>query len=222
MKQTLYTFCILLTTLCHADSQEVFRVSQVGSDKTELLKVFDAVNESARAKLSAFPGIHVDSVISSTEYVVYARKPKNTRVRTGDSQRLGMGGHTYTPSQKKEPALETDASQRYYLITKKPMNLAQDEKRSDIAIYETDQTKEVPGYFNSRLRVVKEAPERPITKEQFVSDLRNGKTYTIPNYKEVMCRDCWGKGTQSKLDGGGRCSPCRGTGKTTVDLLVSW
>ncbi len=234
MKKTLILLFLAVTliTSSHADpfapvdrsknsTRQEFRVSKVGKDKSELIKIFDAVNELKEGGDSINRGVKVVYRISSTEFLVYPKRWKNV-TWGGSSNRLGMGGNTNT-----HRSLVVDRTKLYFLTTNSPLDLVTGESSSDIITYETGEIKDkhdneaLAGYGG--VRVLKEAASLPaITKEDFVARLKLGESWTLPNYKTVDCRKCMGRGDMGKLRGNAKCTDCRATGKAPVDYIVVW
>lgn len=191
-----------------------FRVSEVGHDKTMLLKVFDTLNRGERQKQNEFDGVEVSRRISDTEYLVYPLERKYRTV-ADSSQRLGTGGNARSIGY-----LSADTSNRYYLVLLSAKNMAEGERDTTIPIRKTDET--FTTSWGGSYRKIEEVPGDLISREEFVARLRSGETFTIENFEEQKCTKCHGFGHLGFLSGEKDCPECGDSGKVWVNCLVVW
>lgn len=199
LKSLLYILPLLLACLIANAKTEEFRVSKVGADKTELLKVFAAVQKLEAGEPQAF---EVLQRISSTEYLVYALK-WNAYSRT-------FG--------------EADLTKLYWLKLSTPRGFVSNDTITGIFTESTGsiRTYETALGSSKSVREYQEIEPAMLTQDEFVSLLRMGRTWTLRIYRFEKCSRCFGDGKLSALQGNARCPDCHGRGIISIDLLVCW
>jgi hypothetical protein len=178
-----------------------YQVSKGGGDAVTLQKVFDAVAELEKAKGSKLFDFLISSRIDERTFLAY---PK-----------------TGTPYRK------PDYTTTYLLVSDKDLNVADGESIDRVRANVTDEIREIEG---SKLRVIKlnQEPTR-ITREEFVSRLKGGATWTLEKFNASRCEVCRGEGKinldKRKLSTKATaviCKDCNGKGSVPVTLNVKW
>lgn len=194
-----------------------FRVSKVGSDKSELFKVFEIVSEGSKPRFKG-TSFEIMQRITGREFLVWKLKTESYTV--GNS--YGNGGNVAVRS-----TTRPDLTQIYYLKLTEEINAVDGERLKDLPVVLTD---EIESYATAAtgaaksVRVYKEIARETAGMSQagFVERLRSGEKWIIKSYSKEGCFPCGGEGKLSDFKGGGRCGDCNGLGKFNVSLLVKW
>jgi hypothetical protein len=216
---------LILSTLANAETPpELFRVSKVGADKSELLKVFEQVQLVEGRKGLKPENFEVFQRANEAEYLVYKMIWKYRDSAPSWGKQSEGGGSYGGGSGSSGRYLGADLKTLYWLQTEEPSVYVNDEKIRDLYVVPSDEIKSYTTMLGAQVsvRVLREAPAKEIPKDEFVQRLQAGETWTIPSYKTEECRKCYGDGKLSKMQGEGKCLDCNATGTSEVDLIVRW
>jgi len=196
-----------------------FRVSKVGADKTELVSVLDAVArlETKTDSKTEAQNYSVNRVIDKKNFLCHKMR-KRYRVISSGLSRVGGGGGV-SGSEWEEP----DTSRLYWVTTQKEQNVVDEEVIKGIIVLEAKEPKKLYDQTYRQLIEVNLAVEASTyTKEQFIADLKQGKTWTLKDFATKSCATCLGKGNLGILRSYVKCASCEGKGSFKVDYLVKW
>jgi hypothetical protein len=196
--------CFLVLNLSSAPQNKTFQVSGVGSDKTELLEVFDQIqtddiNEKLFKDSIFYQIVEVFNRIDE-KYFLVKRK------------------------QSTDPFQKTNTL--YWLVTNEPKDVVEEESiRLFYQLTEQIKTYTTTRGSNKSVRILKEvkADKLPplLSKKEFVNRLQNGEEWTLESFRSVKCAGCFGDGKRG-LDNNTHCNYCKGSGERGVDYLVKW
>lgn len=194
-----------------------FRVSAVGADKTEFLRVFQAVQakvmKKEKEKENAERAKENRAAASKfTEYVVNQK----------------INAHEFLVHIRHEP----DALR--WLITQKIYNLA-DGDVLKIHTGRTGNTREYTTVLGAK-KTVHEIQEEDVIEDvksvkdakpkfseaDFIAALKQGKTWKLVDFSKTRCIKCFGRGNLGTLNQNAKCNACEGKGVIVSDCLVKW
>jgi hypothetical protein len=188
---------LILQLAVHADEGKSrvlpFNVSEVGADKSELMKIFTAVQIKDREDLFGIPqSYRIIQVIGKKEFLVQVL-PAGKRI-------------LWLKTLNEISAADGEVIRDIYAVVS-------ERTRSYTNIQGAKAT----------VRIAEEIIPPPFMKQEaFVSLLKSGKTWTLPAFKSVSCQRCFGDGKLSVLQGSADCPDCDRKGSTSFDLLVTW
>lgn len=193
-----HTITILMLSASVCLSQAVnYKVSTGGKDRAQLERVFQAVVAKEKPAEERALSFEVTLKISATEYLVWRRVEK-------------LYG------------LQTSYDQCFFLKLTEPLEKADGEMIEGIHAKETAATKKI-GVGTYRVIEQFEPEAAPAyTKEQFVADLKAGRTWTLINFASIPCHRCLGDGKLSKMEKEAKCPDCKGDGGKRADVIVGW
>ena len=200
-----------------------FRVSVAGNDKTELMRVFLAVQELE--KKGELEDYKVMQRINLREFLVY----KKTWAEGGSGgmvassmRAIGGGGNVYVGGGGRKGA---DKSIVYWLKTKEDHDVADGETLSEMFTEPTGKTREYTSVLGAK-KTCRELAEMDknveFSKEDFLAALKEGKTWTLVNFSKSKCSQCGGSGKLGALKNYAQCPGCKGKGGIVSDCLVKW
>jgi len=172
-----------------------FRVSKAGKDQSGLSKVFLAVQaqeELNKGKLGNSKFFKVVQRINMHEYIVNFGTNPN-----------------------------------FWLVTNSDIDIADGECLS-MNIAPTGKTREYTSVLGAKVTLREYAQPKeedlppPLSKEEFVDALKNGKTWTLKDFVTAKCFRCGGAGKLGALEKYAKCNDCGGKGTLVSDCLVKW
>jgi len=197
-----------------------FKVSEIGRDKSELLRVFFEVQRIEQVASGGLPrSFQIMQRLTKSEFLVH---PLRIRVHViGDSaSRMGGGGNVVA-NEYEEPVI----SLVYLLNTSSELELADGEFIRQIYAPETGETHAYNSVDGSKktVRVLRQtAPPPLMTQDEFVAKLKLGRSWTLKDFRNVSCSQCFGDGKLSALQNHARCPDCKGKGGVMMDIVVVW
>jgi len=193
-----HTITLLMLSASVCLSQAVnYKVSTAGKDRAQLERVFQAVAAKEKPAEEAPLSFEVTLKISATEYLVWRRVQKRGE-------------------------LQTNYDQCFFLQLTEPLERADGEMIEEIHAKETAATKKIGVGTYRIVEQVKPEEVAAYTKEQFVADLKAGRTWTLINFAFIPCHRCLGDGKLGKLDKEAECPDCKGDGGKRADVIVGW
>lgn len=197
----------------------VFLVSQAGKDKSELMRVFAAVQKLENAGNVKLEDYQVSQRINLREFLVYKKSWLGGVVASRGAS-SGNGGGVYCYG-----GMAADTSTTYWLKTKDDHDVADKESLSNIITAPTGKTREYTSVLGAKMtcREMAETDENvAFSKEDFLAALKGGKTWTLKNFSKSKCSQCSGTGKLSVMKNYAKCPDCKGNGEVVTDCLVKW
>jgi|GEM_PF-6818891 len=193
-----------------------FRVSQVGNDKSELLRIFKLIQDQDKKIPST--SFEVLQRLSPTEFLVYKLVTKESVVSSASAS-MGGGGNVYSHAYT-----EPDLSTVYCLKLTSPSNAVDGEEIKNLSVILTEEIKTYETALGAQrsVRTYVDHRSSKLSKEEFVIRLKSGEEWTLLDYSKEACFPCGGDGVLSDFKGGGKCKDCNGSGSFQIGLLVKW
>jgi len=179
--------CLAVTSF--GAEKKVFEVSKVGADKTELKEVFGLVQE----------------------YETLIRKPVTRDFKV--LRKIDEENFIVWPLDENG---DSDTSITYWLATAQKWNAADGEIIHGVVAQKTEETKQQGSSTYRVMKASKPDPVKILTREEFTSLLKSGKTWIVP---EAYVRKCY---CTNGFVGYSKHDACDGLGKIFIDLHVKW
>ncbi|MEI6674632.1 MAG: hypothetical protein WCO57_05600 [Verrucomicrobiota bacterium] len=179
------------------DNVVVFSVSKAGADKSELLKVFAAVQMQENPRQIGPPVYLVVQRISLRDFLVHVRDDSGTLywLRTKEDHDVADNERLQNVS-----AVLTGKTREYVSVLGAKKTVRElEEKEGENGM-----------------------EKKELTKEDFLEKLKEGKTWTLSKFSKVKCFTCLGNGKFGALRNYARCQDCDGVGEVAADCLVKW